>query len=45
MAIMNRQPGVSWTDVGRMDIEEFFYVLQLSEKQVEKIDEKLKRKK
>ncbi len=29
---MQRQPGISWADSGRMMIDDFFHVLYLSEK-------------
>jgi hypothetical protein len=32
MAVMNRQPGLTWEDVGRMPVTYFFHVLKLSEK-------------
>jgi hypothetical protein len=32
MAVMHRQPGLTWDDTGRMPITYFFHVLRLSEK-------------
>jgi len=32
MLIMQRQPGISWADAGRMMVDDFFHVLYLSEK-------------
>lgn len=32
MLVMQRQPGISWADAGRMMIDDFFHVLYLSEK-------------
>lgn len=32
MLVMQRQPGISWADTGRMMIDDFFHVLYLSEK-------------
>lgn len=32
MLVMQRQPGISWSDSGRMMIDDFFHVLKLSEK-------------
>lgn len=32
MAVMNRQPGLTWEDTGKMPITYFFHVLKLSEK-------------
>lgn len=43
LAVMNRQPGMSWSDAGRMRIEEFFHVLNLSEKAIERVEEKIKK--
>lgn len=34
MAVMNRQPGLSWQDTGQMLITDFFHVLKLSERQI-----------
>jgi len=46
MAVMNRQPGLTWDDVGGMQIPYFFHVLRLSEKQsgAEDVGEKLSKK-
>lgn len=43
LAVMNRQPGLSWRDVGAMRIDEFFHVLNISEKNLEQAEEKLKK--
>jgi hypothetical protein len=32
LSIMNRQPGMSWADLGRMDISALLHVLSISEK-------------
>ena len=32
MAVLNRQPGLTWGDVGKMLVMDFFYVLKQSEK-------------
>jgi len=32
MTVMSRQPGLSWSDVGEMDMVSFFHLLSLSEK-------------
>ena len=45
MAMLNRQPGLTWNEAGGMDIEDFFNVLKLSEKNTESIDKKLRSKK
>lgn len=49
MAVMNRQPGLTWEDVGRMPVTYFFHVLKLSEKSSgdtgeQKVSRALKRK-
>jgi hypothetical protein len=33
MAVMGRQAGLTWEEVGRMNIETFFQLLYLTEKQ------------
>ena len=33
LAVMNRQPGLTWREVGQMTVFEFFTVLKISEKQ------------
>lgn len=38
MAVMNRQPGLSWQDTGQMLITDFFHVLKLSERQSSESD-------
>lgn len=40
MAVMNRQPGMTWEDIGRMPITYFFHVLRLSEKRTEEQDQR-----
>jgi hypothetical protein len=32
MLVLQRQPGISWSDSGKMMIDDFFHVLKLSEK-------------
>jgi hypothetical protein len=32
LSIMNRQPGMSWADLGKMDISALLHVLSISEK-------------
>jgi len=39
---MNRQPGLTWDDVGGMQIEYFFHLLKLSEKNTPPIPAELR---
>lgn len=43
MAMLNRQPGLTWDEAGQMEICDFFHVLKLSEKNVEPLDKKLRK--
>lgn len=38
LAAMNRQPGLSWSDLERMNLFDFFGVIQHSEKSIKNAD-------